>query len=540
MPFSSRRPAIFLDRDGTLIEDRGYLRCLSDVVFYPEAFSALRRIKDRYLLFIVTNQSGIGLGVLSPEDVELINNHIVKTLAQEGVTITKVYTCPHTRDQGCQCIKPNPYFILEAAREFNLDLSRSFSIGDHSHDVEFGRNVGAKGIFLLTGHGQKHRHELPSRVEVAGNIEEAIIRILKEDMDSQEKEGMIRQAAETIQQGGVVAFPTETVYGLGADAFNPLAVARIFEVKQRPFFDPLIVHVADLKTLDRLVERIPSSVLRLMEHFWPGPLTLVLPKKEEVPDIVTAGLSSVAVRMPKHPIACSLIEQASCPIAAPSANPFGYVSPTTAEHVREQLGDRVDLILDGGSCEVGVESTILSFVEKDPTLLRPGGIPLEEIESLIGKVEVRLREEKISAPGMLPKHYAPRTPIRIHWSEESLKVYQNKKVGWLAFQKPSHGLKFSHIEVLSKKGDLREAAANLFSAIRRLDALGLDLILAEPVPETGLGRAIMDRLRRASGIIPTTQDSIHTFRGKGKGRYTSENLLNDRRLEGREEDGQKK
>jgi len=540
MPFSSQRPAIFLDRDGTLIEDRGYLRCLSDVVFYPEAFSALRRIKDRYLLFIVTNQSGIGLGVLSPEDVELINNHIVKTLAQEGVTITKVYTCPHTRDQGCQCIKPNPYFILEAAREFNLDLSRSFSIGDHSHDVEFGRNVGAKGIFLLTGHGQKHRHELPSRIEVAGNIEEAIIRILKEDMDSQEKEGMIRQAAKTIQKGGVVAFPTETVYGLGANAFNPLAVARIFEVKKRPHFDPLIVHVVRQHDLKKLVTETPSKAIKLMERFWPGPLTLVLSKKEEVPDIVTSGLPTVAVRMPKHPIAQSLIEQSGCPIAAPSANLFGQLSPTTAGHVHEQLRDQIDLILDGGPCEVGVESTIVSFAGETPALLRPGGVTLEEIESVIGAVEVGSHQEKISAPGMLPRHYAPRTPIMINWSEESLKVYKNKKIGFLAFQSPMDALKCSHVEILSKKGDLREAAANLFSAIRRLDALDLDLILAESVPETGLGRAIMDRLRRASGIIPTTQDSIHTFRGKGKGRYTSEDLLNDRRLEGREEDGQKK
>jgi len=499
MTFSSRRPAIFLDRDGTLIEDRGYFQSLSDIGFYPDTFSALRQIKDRYLLFIVTNQAGIGLGVLSHEDVERINNHIVKTLAQEGVTISRVYYCPHNRGQGCECIKPNPYFVLEAAREFDLDLSRSFSIGDHPHDVELARNVGARGIYLLTGHGQQHLHELPLGVSVAGNMEEAIDIILNRDVPSQKKTGIIGQAAETIKKGGIVAFPTETVYGLGADAFNPLAVARIFEVKKRPYFDPLIIHIARPADLEKIVLNIPSRAEKLIERFWPGPLTLVLSKRQEVPDIVTAGLSTVAVRIPLHPIALELIELADCPIAAPSANPFGYLSPTTAQHVREQLGDEVDLILDGGPCEVGVESTILSFLEKRPRLLRPGGVSLEEVESIIGKVEIDpVKEERPSAPGMLARHYAPRTPIVLDWSDKDLGSYEGKKIGLLAFQEPVNCLKFDHVEVLSKKGDFREAAANLFAAIRRLDAVKLDLILAEPVPEVGLGRAIMDRLRRAS------------------------------------------
>jgi len=195
----------------------------------------------------------------------------------------------------------------------------------------------------------------------------------------------------------------------------------------------------------------------------------------------------------------SLIGLAGSPIVGPSANPFGYVSPTTAGHVRDQLGDQVDFILDGGSCEVGVESTIVSFVEGEPRLLRPGGVPLEEVESVIGTVSVgSVNKEKPSAPGMLPKHYAPRTPILLDWSEKDVAKYGNRKVGLLTFHKISPSLKFSQVEVLSEKGDLREAAANLFSAIRRLDDSGLDLILAEPVPEVGLGRAIMDRLRRAS------------------------------------------
>jgi len=308
----------------------------------------------------------------------------------------------------------------------------------------------------------------------------------------------IRQAAEIIRQGGIVAFPTETVYGLGADAYNPLAVARIFEVKRRPYFDPLIVHIADPGHLRKLVKEIPSGAKRLTEKLWPGPLTVVLLKEENIPDIVTAGLPTVAVRMPDHPMALSLIKVSECPIAAPSANLFGYLSPTTAEHVQEQLDDQVDLILNGGPCSVGVESTIVSFLKNRPRLLRPGGVTLEEIESIVGKIEINLIKDNPSAPGMFPRHYAPRTPIVLDWDETRLDSYKDKRIGFLAFQEPAHFLGFEHIEVLSKKGDFREAAANLFSAIRRLDVLDLDLILAEAVPEAGLGRAIMDRLRRAT------------------------------------------
>jgi L-threonylcarbamoyladenylate synthase len=309
----------------------------------------------------------------------------------------------------------------------------------------------------------------------------------------------IHEAAKIIQKGGIVAFPTETVYGLGADAFNPLAVARVFEVKRRPYFDPLIVHVANSRDVKKLAKEIPTNAKKLTEKFWPGPLTVVLLKEEKIPDIVTAGLPSVAIRMPNHPIALSLIKESRCPIAAPSANPFGYLSPTTANHVHEQLGDQVDLILDGGPCPVGVESTIVSFLEESPRLLRAGGVSLEEIESFIGKVEVtEIKEDRPYAPGMLPRHYAPQTPIMLDWDGKNLGPHKNKKIGLLAFQAPKGNVKFHSIEVLSKKGDMREAAANLFAAIRRLDTLNLDLILAEPVPEFGLGRAIMDRLRRAS------------------------------------------
>jgi len=308
----------------------------------------------------------------------------------------------------------------------------------------------------------------------------------------------IQRAAEIIKRGGIVAFPTETVYGLGADAFNPLAVARVFEVKKRPSFDPLIVHVADPADVKKLAKEISSDAKKLTERFWPGPLTIVLLKEENIPDIVTAGLPSVAIRMPNHPMALALIEESKCPIAAPSANLFGYLSPTTAEHVRDQLGDQVDLILDGGPCPVGVESTIVSFLEEEPMLLRPGGVSLEEIESVIGEVGTSPSEDRPTAPGMLPKHYAPRTPIILDWSEKSIDLYKDKNIGLLVFQEPVNNLKLRPMEILSKRGDLREAAANLFAAIRRLDALNLDLIVATPIPEVGLGRAIVDRLRHAA------------------------------------------
>jgi L-threonylcarbamoyladenylate synthase len=263
--------------------------------------------------------------------------------------------------------------------------------------------------------------------------------------------------------------------------------------------------VARHEDVEKLVVDVPAEAWTLANQFWPGPLTLVLKKEERVPDIVTAGLPTVAVRMPNHPLALDLIRESGSSIAAPSANPFGYLSPTTAQHVREQLGDEVDMVLDGGPCQIGVESTILSFLEEKPRLLRPGGLSLEEIESVIGPIEVSAsKESRPVSPGMLPKHYAPRTPIVVgqHAGGGS---YRNKRVGLLSFRGPKGSLSFQYVEVLSEQGDLRQAAANLFAALRRLDASNLDLIVAEPMPETGLGLAIMDRLRRASHHEDFTQ-----------------------------------
>ncbi len=310
-------------------------------------------------------------------------------------------------------------------------------------------------------------------------------------------DSLFQRAAQTIREGGLVSFPTETVYGLGANALDAAAVAGIFEIKGRPRFDPLIVHIASSEGLSQLVIAVPSPARELIRRFWPGPLSLVLPKRPVVPDIVTAGLAQVAVRCPAHDVARALIEAAGVPIAAPSANRFGCVSPTTADHVREQFGDQLEIVLDAGPCDIGVESTVVSFVEPQPMLLRPGGVTLEEIERVVGPVSIAPTDDvQPVSPGQLSRHYAPSTPLVV--SDQQLTLPPSKRYGLLTFQPADDGERFAAIEVLSPSGSMREAASNLFAALRRLDAANLDGIVARPVPEVGLGRAIMDRLRRAA------------------------------------------
>jgi len=310
----------------------------------------------------------------------------------------------------------------------------------------------------------------------------------------------ITEAAAALRAGKLVAFPTETVYGLGALALDPAAIARVFEAKERPSFDPLIVHVADVDAVDALVTDFSPVARRLSERFWPGPLTLVLPKRPIVPDLVTAGLPTVGIRIPDHPVALNLLREVNAPVAAPSANLFGRTSPTCAEHVVEQLGNRIDLVLDGGSCRVGLESTVLLPDHDPPLVLRLGGVTLEEVTAELGNVEVagpQTAEQGAQlAPGLLSQHYAPRTPFLLveDWSA----IPQEGRGGILAFDSPPPIEQSIAIDVLSSTGDLREAAANLFASIRRLDAAGLDWIAARLLPEEGLGRAINDRLRRAA------------------------------------------
>lgn len=317
-----------------------------------------------------------------------------------------------------------------------------------------------------------------------------------------EAEAGIQQAACIIAAGGIVAFPTETVYGLGASALDASAVAKVFEVKNRPAFDPLIVHAADLEQAAACTEAFSEIAQRLAESFWPGPLTLVMRKAGSIPDLVTAGLPTVAVRMPNHPVALEMIRQAGVPVAAPSANPFGALSPTTAEHVRKHLAGKVDAILDGGPCTVGVESTIVSLAGKHPVLLRPGGTSAEAIEHVVGRLERATdgNRRTPSAPGQLPSHYAPRTPLFLTTAPGRA---SGERIGLLAFAPPADDRPFAAVEVLSSRGSLREAAANLFATLHRLDTMGLDAILAEPLPEHGLGAAINDRLRRAAAKTKT-------------------------------------
>ena len=320
------------------------------------------------------------------------------------------------------------------------------------------------------------------------------------------------EAAELIRTGRLVAFPTETVYGLGADATNPDAVAGIFESKGRPTFDPLIVHVADVLSAQELVTSFSETAVQLAAAFWPGPMTLVLPRREIIPDLVTAGLPGVGIRIPDHPLALELLQLAECPIAAPSANPFGGISPTTAQHVLDGLQNRIDGILDGGSCGVGIESTVVSLMTDHPTVLRLGGLPVEAIEDVIGPVEIAVGDPTKDdsaqpAPGMLSRHYAPGTPMQLLQPEQTAVAPQGRRCGLLTYRRfaqdgPAFAPEVSGFEVVEVTGDdsnLRACAANFFQSLRKLDAKQLDLIYAHLYPPHGLGRALNDRLRRAIG-----------------------------------------
>ncbi len=310
------------------------------------------------------------------------------------------------------------------------------------------------------------------------------------------------RATALLATGQAVALPTETVYGLAADALKPSAVMKVFEAKERPFFDPLIVHLPTRDWLERITE-IPveshALVAALIERFWPGPLTLVLPRRAVVPDIVTAGLETVAVRMSAHPVFRAVIELFAGPLAAPSANRFGRISPTTAAHVRSELEGRIPLILDGGPTQHGLESTIVAVEGERLRVLRAGPITSDDLAAAGGiilppQTAIATRPE---APGQLASHYAPRT--RMMLLDPGAHVHTaDSRTGLLAWNEASRAQGYAHCEVLSASGDLREAAASLFAKLRRLDEAGLDLILAEPVPEHGLGIAIMDRLRKAA------------------------------------------
>jgi L-threonylcarbamoyladenylate synthase len=307
----------------------------------------------------------------------------------------------------------------------------------------------------------------------------------------------INYAKELLERGELVAIPTETVYGLAANAFDVNAITKVFTTKERPSFDPLIVHTDSLDKITGFVENIPDQALQLAQEFWPGPLTLLLKKKSTIPDLVTSGLDTVAVRIPRHPLTKLLLETLNFPLAAPSANPFGYISPTTAQHVNDQLGSKVQYILDGGACTVGVESTIIGFENDMPVVYRLGGMGIEEIEKMVGKTKLMPHSSSNpTAPGMLKSHYSPKKELILGDIPSLLEKYKGEELAVLAFQKTY--TKSVHYYHLSSSGDLNEAAQNLFGKLRTLDSLPVDKIIAELVPDIGLGKAINDRLKRAA------------------------------------------
>lgn len=340
--------------------------------------------------------------------------------------------------------------------------------------------------------------------------------LIKVNPDRPEHE-KIKKAAEVIRNGGLVAFPTETVYGLGANALDREAVNKIFAIKKRPSTDPIIVHISDLKQLDTIVKNVPEIAKVLAKRFWPGPLTLIMERSDSVPDNVSAGLATVAVRMPSHPVSIALIKTSGLPIAAPSANIFSRPSSTKAQHIIDDFSDSVDLILDGGDSTIGVESTVLDLTSNPPVLLRPGGTPMEDLQEIIPDLQfgpdyIHIEEVKAtSSPGQLTKHYSPNAKLRF-FKGPPKKTMDLIRRETITLQKTGHkvGLLLPKDDLDELKGlgitgfnlgaesDLDSVARNLFSGLRFLDKAGVDVILVRSLNREGLGLAIMDRLIRAS------------------------------------------
>ncbi|WP_231684260.1 L-threonylcarbamoyladenylate synthase [Phosphitispora fastidiosa] len=330
----------------------------------------------------------------------------------------------------------------------------------------------------------------------------------------------LEKAAQLLRGGGLVAFPTETVYGLGANALDPAAVSGIFAAKGRPCDNPLIVHISDVSQVYDLSDDITVPARRVMEVFWPGPLTVVLPRKSGVPDVVTAGLDTVAVRMPDHPAALGLISKAGIPVAAPSANSSGSPSPTTAGHVAEDLSGKIDAVVDGGPCRVGVESTVIDMTLEPPVILRPGGVTREQLEAVLGPVETAAsfaagNAEAPKSPGMKYRHYSPKAEVVLVTGEQPDEITRKvseltakyrcrgKRIGVLASAETAAKYKADAVFDLGSRGCSEEIARNLFYGLRHMDMQGVDIIISEGYSETGIGAAVMNRLRKAAGSIIT-------------------------------------
>ena len=310
----------------------------------------------------------------------------------------------------------------------------------------------------------------------------------------------ILKAVEILSNEDVVAIPTETVYGLAGNIYSEKAINRIFEVKQRPLFNPLIVHLHSAEQLNDLVTEFPQKATVLADHFWPGPLTLILKKSDSIPDKITAGKDTVGVRIPNHPVTLELLKSLPFPLAAPSANPFNRISPTQAKHVEDYFQDQIKMVLEGGECQRGLESTIIGFPKGEPVIYRFGSIALEDIENVIGPVQVKNKSIATpDAPGMLAKHYAPMTKtILVDNLLETLDQYRDQNIGVIKFSGSNIARDNVHTVILSANADLSEAASVLYSGLHKLDRLGLDIIIAERLPDEGLGKSMNDRLERAT------------------------------------------
>ncbi|MBT8244117.1 MAG: threonylcarbamoyl-AMP synthase [Winogradskyella sp.] len=310
----------------------------------------------------------------------------------------------------------------------------------------------------------------------------------------------IQKAVALLNAEELVAIPTETVYGLAGNIFSKKAINAIFETKKRPHFNPLIVHISSLEYLDTIVEYVPEKAKLLAESFWPGPITLVLKKKNTIPDIITAGKDTVAVRIPNHPVTLELLKQLEFPLAAPSANPFNRISPTTPQHVEDYFKYNIKMVLDGGACKNGIESTIIGFENDEPIIYRLGSTSIEAIEKIVGKIEIKNHKESAPvAPGMLARHYAPKTKTVLSDNlSETISKYSGKEIGVLSFQTEIKDRSITFQIVLSKKGNMSEAASKLYNALHTLDRQNLDVIIAERFPDYDLGKSINDRLNRAT------------------------------------------
>lgn len=310
----------------------------------------------------------------------------------------------------------------------------------------------------------------------------------------------ISKAVALLNAEEIVAIPTETVYGLAGNIYSEKAIASIFETKKRPFFNPLIVHIPSTEYLSNIVDHIPEKAKRLANAFWPGPITLVLKKKNTIPDVITAGKDTVAVRVPNHPITLELLNQLDFPLAAPSANPFSSISPTTAEHVETYFKDAINMVLDGGACTSGIESTIIGFENDEPIIYRLGSTAIEDIEAIVGNIEIKnTKEVAPDAPGMLERHYAPKTKTILTDNISTiLNEYKGKRIGVITYKSEIDNTDIEVQIALSKTGNLSESASNLYDVLHQLDKMHLDVIIAEKLPDYGLGKSINDRLLRAT------------------------------------------